>query len=282
MFYLIGLGLGDAKDVTVKGLEIIKKCKRVYLESYTSILTVQQETLEEFYERSLIIADRELVESYADEILPKEEDEDVALLVVGDPFGATTHTNLILHAKEKKIQVKVVHNSSILSAVGCCGLQLYSYGETVSIPYWTDTWKPDSFYEKIVSNRQMNLHTLCLLDIKVKEPTLESILKKKKDYMPPTYMSVNEAASQLIKILNNQIQDGQITEFTDQCLAVGLARVGCEDQRILACSLRDMTSVDLGPPLHCLVIPAKKMHPLEIEFLKQYALREEQFKEMTQ
>ena len=32
MFYLIGLGLGDPKDVTVKGLEIIKKCDRVYLE----------------------------------------------------------------------------------------------------------------------------------------------------------------------------------------------------------------------------------------------------------
>lgn len=45
MFYVIGLGLGDAKDVTVKGLEIIRKCDRVYLESYTSILTVQQETL---------------------------------------------------------------------------------------------------------------------------------------------------------------------------------------------------------------------------------------------
>jgi len=45
MFYVIGLGLGDAKDVTVNGLEIIKKCHRVYLESYTSILAVQQETL---------------------------------------------------------------------------------------------------------------------------------------------------------------------------------------------------------------------------------------------
>lgn len=45
MFYVIGLGLGDAKDVTVKGLEIIKKCSRVYLESYTSILTVGKEKL---------------------------------------------------------------------------------------------------------------------------------------------------------------------------------------------------------------------------------------------
>lgn len=45
MFYIIGLGLGDAKDISVKGLEIIKKCDRVYLESYTSILTCGTEAL---------------------------------------------------------------------------------------------------------------------------------------------------------------------------------------------------------------------------------------------
>jgi len=45
------------------------------------------------------------VEDAADEILPKREDEDVAFLVVGDPFGATTHTDLVLRAKEKDIQV---------------------------------------------------------------------------------------------------------------------------------------------------------------------------------
>lgn len=95
-----------------------------------------------------------------------------------------------------------------MTAVGCCGLQLYSYGEIVSIPYWTETWEPDSFYEKIASNRQRGLHTLCLLDIKVKEPTLESILKKKKEYMPPKYMSVKEAARQLIAILD-KLRDDQ-------------------------------------------------------------------------
>lgn len=45
MFYLIGLGLGDCKDVTVKGLEIVKKCERVYIEYYTSILTCGLEEL---------------------------------------------------------------------------------------------------------------------------------------------------------------------------------------------------------------------------------------------
>ena len=45
MFYLIGLGLGDVKDITVKGLEVVKNAKRVYLEAYTSILTVGKEAL---------------------------------------------------------------------------------------------------------------------------------------------------------------------------------------------------------------------------------------------
>jgi len=38
MFYIIGVGLGDVKDITVRGLEIVRSAKRVYLESYTSIL----------------------------------------------------------------------------------------------------------------------------------------------------------------------------------------------------------------------------------------------------
>jgi diphthamide biosynthesis methyltransferase len=45
MLYLIGLGLSDETDITVKGLEIVKKCSRVYLEAYTSILLVNKEIL---------------------------------------------------------------------------------------------------------------------------------------------------------------------------------------------------------------------------------------------
>ena len=58
MLYLVGLGLGDIKDITVKGLEIVKKCDKVYLEHYTSILTVGKHELETFYGREVILADR--------------------------------------------------------------------------------------------------------------------------------------------------------------------------------------------------------------------------------
>ena len=44
-----------------------------------------------------------------------------------------------------------------------CELQLYNFGETVSIVFWTDTWRPDSFYDKIAENRKRQMHTLCLL-----------------------------------------------------------------------------------------------------------------------
>jgi Tetrapyrrole (Corrin/Porphyrin) Methylases len=45
MLYFIGLGLSDEKDITVRGLEVVKRAERVYLESYTAILMVGKEKL---------------------------------------------------------------------------------------------------------------------------------------------------------------------------------------------------------------------------------------------
>lgn len=45
MLYLVGLGLADEKDITVRGLEVVKSASRVYLEAYTSILLVEKEKL---------------------------------------------------------------------------------------------------------------------------------------------------------------------------------------------------------------------------------------------
>ena len=42
-------------------------------------------------------------------------------------FRATTHTDLIIRAKERGIQYKVIHNASILNAAGCCGLQVKTF-----------------------------------------------------------------------------------------------------------------------------------------------------------
>lgn len=79
------------------------------------------------------------------------------------PRSATTHTDLLLRAQALGIVTHVVHNASIMNAVGACGLQLYSFGQTVSIPFFRAGWRPDSFYDKIAYNAGGGMHTLCLL-----------------------------------------------------------------------------------------------------------------------
>ncbi|XP_012079491.1 probable diphthine methyl ester synthase isoform X2 [Jatropha curcas] len=214
MLYIVGLGLGDEKDITIRGLEAVKKCEKVYMEAYTSLLSFGLSgdglsTLENLYGKRITIADREMVEEKADDILSEARVSDVAFLVVGDPFGATTHSDLVVRANTLRVNVKVVHNASVMNAIGICGLQLYRYGETVSIPFFSDTWRPDSFYEKIRINRELGLHTLCLLDIRVKEPSWESLARGRKKYEPPRYMTINTAIEQLLEVEQRRGESGE-------------------------------------------------------------------------
>ncbi len=216
-------------------------------------------------------------------MLDLAKDSEVALLVVGDPFGATTHSDLVLRAKEKGVATKAVHNASIMNAVGCAGLQLYNYGETVSIPFWSEEegWKPESFYDKIADNLKIGRHTLCLLDIKVKEQTVENLMRGRKVYEPPRFMTVAQASQQLLSIAkdrkevkeSNEEGDGDKKEYCDMLdeatVCVGVARVGAEDQKLFTATLKEMAEADLGGPLHSLVIPGK-MHYLEEEAIKMH------------
>lgn len=113
-----------------------------------------------------------------------------------------------------------------------------------------------------------------VLDIRVKEPTLESLMKKKREYQPPRFMSVAEAAQQLLQIIEKRRDLDTANAdlaYTEDSLFIGLARVGHETQAIKATTLKDMAETDLGAPLHSLILPARKLHPLEIEYLQQFS-----------
>ncbi|ODV88389.1 hypothetical protein CANCADRAFT_32998 [Tortispora caseinolytica NRRL Y-17796] len=278
MLYLIGLGLGSEKDITVRGLEAIKTCARVYLEAYTSILmNADKESLEQFYGCEVTLADRELVESNADVILEGADTHNIAFLVVGDPYGATTHTDLHIRARELNIPVQVIHNASIMNAVGACGLQLYNYGQTVSLVFFTDNWRPDSFYDKIIQNRKLGLHTLVLLDIKVKEQSIENLARGRKIYEPPRYMDIATAASQILEVIENRGQGQLLSPLTP---GIAISRLGSDSQTIYADSLKNLSEYDSGEPLHSLVIPGR-MHELELDFLVQFCSDKEQFKSLA-
>jgi diphthine methyl ester synthase len=278
--YIIGIGLNDEKDITLRGLEIVKRCKQVFLENYTSVINCPISRLEDLYGKKLILANRELVEQRSDKILENasEPGSDVAFLVIGDPMSATTHIDLVLRAKEKGIEVKVVNNASVLTAIGIVGLELYKYGKTTSIVFPQEGWTVEAHYDAIKQNKKLGLHTLCLLDIKTEELSKEDIRKELRskaagqtvvDLKPqePMFMTINEAIENLLDIETRRKEK----VFTDKTSCVGCSRLGSFDVVIKSGTAGELLTADFGKPLHCLIIPGD-MQFMEEAALKQWAV----------
>ncbi len=180
MLYLIGLGL-NADGLSRYGLEIVKRCKKIYLESYTVDFPYSEEELKNFIEKKIIPVDREFVESL--KIVDEAKKMDVALLVYGSPLTATTHISLIQEAKECKIRYKVIYNASILDAIGETGLQIYKFGKITSMPKWGKNFTPESFMKIVQENQSIKAHSLILIDIGLDfQDALKQLKKSAKEY----------------------------------------------------------------------------------------------------
>ncbi len=245
VLYLIGLGLHDEKDITLKGLEIIKKCDRVYLENYTSKLSVPISKLEELYGKDIILADRELIERRVErEIIMRAKDKDVALLIVGDVFGATTHIDVMLRAKDLGVEVEVVNNASVLTAIGITGLSLYKFGKTTSVPFENEN--VETPYNVLKANGP--LHTLFLLDLKPKAHQ---------------FMTANEAIRFLLRVEERR-KEGVFTKDTKCIECAGL---GASDAIINSGRAEDLLKTNIDKFPQCLIVPGE-MHFMEDEFLE--------------
>ena len=249
--YIIGIGLSTEKDITLRGLEVIRKCDKIYLENYTSLLQCSVQDLEKLYGKKVIPADRATAEQKDEQIVAEAKTKDIAFLVVGDPFSATTHIEMFKLAKEKKVPVQVVHNASVLTAVGITGLQLYKFGKTTSIPFLEDHPQLETPYNVLKENQAQGLHTLFLLDLKPDQDK---------------FMTVNQALEILEKIEARK-KEKLIGKDT---LVIGCARLGSEDALIKAGPLEKVKKNPFGKAPHCLVIPGK-MHFTEEEMVKTYA-----------
>ena len=181
--YFIGLGLNNEKDITVNGLEAVKKCDVVYLESYTSVLNCTKQDLEKFYGKKIVLASRKMAENDDNDIIKNSKVKNVAFLVAGDPLAATTHIDLWMRARNDGIKCFVIHNSSILTAVGVTGLQLYKFGKTTSIPFENENIETP--YDVLKGNLSLGLHTMFLLDLNPDEEK---------------FMTVNDAIRYLLKV----------------------------------------------------------------------------------
>lgn len=263
--YMISLGLGNKEDITLRGLNVIKKCDKIFLENYTAIMNCPVSELEELYGKKIELASRDLVEKESDKILDSAKESDVAFLVVGDVFGATTHADLFLRAKEKNVDVEIINNASIMNAIGVTGLELYKFGKTTSIVFDDNDWLPETPYNAIKENKERGLHTLCLLDIKVAEPSPENIKKGINKPEPARFMTIKQA----IEILNKLEEKRGEKVISNETLAMGVARLGTKNQIIKSGTLRKLKEFDFGKEMHSLIIPGK-LHDIEKEMFNNF------------
>lgn len=177
MLYLIGLGLYDEKDVTLRGLETAKSCQEVYIELYTS-KWLGKANLEKLLGRKIVELERKDLEEGSAKIIEEARMKDIAILVPGDPLSATTHIILVSEAQQKGVDIRIVHAPSIFSAVAATGLSLYKFGKTCTIPREQDGYAPTSFYDVIVENLRTGSHTLVLLDIGDSPMTVREALER--------------------------------------------------------------------------------------------------------
>jgi diphthine synthase len=232
MLNIVGTGL-SSDDINVKAISLIENSDEVYLENYTSLWNGSKEDIKKITGKDVFLLDREKVES--DYLIEKAKEKNISLLVIGDPLSATTHFELLLECKKNNIDFQIVHAPTVFSVVNETGLQLYKFGETVTIPFFSENFKPTSWFEKIKENQKRGLHTLCLFDIKRDENR---------------FMNIEDAVD-VIK------QVGDIDK------AIACSCLGTEKRKIVYDFIDNLKNME--PPC-CLIIPGK-LHFKEEEAL---------------
>jgi diphthine synthase len=248
----VGLGLNDEKGISLKGLEETKNADYVFMETYTSLMPdFSIERFEALCDRKIHVVSRnDLEDKNGTVILEAAKKGKAVFLVPGDPFIATTHVTMRIDAEKHGIKTRIVHGTSIMSAIiSLSGLHNYKFGKTVTVPF------PENFsetpYNVIAQNKQVGLHTLCLLDLKANEKS---------------FLSINQAIKMLLEV-EEKNKKGIITPETP---VVGIARAGSYSPILKADFLKDLAAYDFGEPPYSLIFPGE-LHFMEVASLIAFA-----------
>ncbi|MCQ2071166.1 MAG: diphthine synthase [archaeon] len=248
----VGLGLSGVDGMTVKALNALKECDKIYAEFYTSNLNgAEASDLEAVIGKPITVVYRSEVEE-GHSIIDDAKTMRVAFVTAGDTMLATTHVDLRIQATLEGIPVRIFNGVSIFTAVPTAfGLQPYKFGRAVTLPFLEMNYQPKSPYDHIMENKKRGLHTLILLDIRADELR---------------YMTAKDAIEWLLKG-EEKWGEGLVTDKTILCV---ITHAGCPDEKIFAGYPQDLLKLDLGAPLQSLVLPGD-LHFMEAEALVDFA-----------
>ncbi len=248
MLYLVGIGL-KPKHLTLEALELLRECDKVYLETYTSQYSEGTKTgFEELIGKKTIELGRKEVEEGFDSIFEEAEKQKIALCIYGNPLGATTHLQVLLDASKKGIKTQIIPGMGIFEFTAFTGLERYKFGKTTSIVFHEEYYEPESFYDVIIQNKNIGLHTLCLLDIRKDEDRL---------------MSIRNA----IDILES-IEEKREQSVLNDTIMIGIAGLGGKGQQIKADNMERLKNFNFTSFPQSLIV-CGKLNEKEVEGLRE-------------
>ena len=249
MLYLVGLGLFGPDSITLTGLNALKASSRVFMEAYTSFHHGRSiSDYERAYGLKIERIGREEIEGM-EKLLDTAVKEKVTILVSGDPLTATTHNMLRLRAIQRRIPLRIIDNSSILTAFPMhAGLSIYRMGPPVSIPFFSREFRPVSPYRKIIANLSSGFHTLLLLDLRNGRTMEPGVVRE-----------------ELIE-MSDTADDKTISDSTE--IIVG-SRIGSDDEVIFPCCVGDLEKMQDRSPMS-IIVPAALTED-ERDFLQSFS-----------
>jgi diphthine synthase len=239
--WFVGLGLGDERDLSRRGLEVLRASEPIFAEEYTAVLARGSlARLGKEVGRTIRVLDRAAVESGADLLQALSEHPRVALVVTGDPFLATTHVALRVQIEDAGHGWRYLPNASVgVAAAGFLGLQSYRFGRTVSLPFPAPGFAPTSPLDGIRGNLSLRLHTLVLLDLRPADGA---------------FLTAGEA----LRVLGERDPTG--TVLGPEAPVAAVARLGTDSAEAVYGPRSRVEEYDLGPPMHAVIVPAEPLH----------------------
>lgn len=246
--YFVGLGVANIKDISIRGLELIKESDVIYLETYTNLFESSKKEIEDFIGRKIEVLNRKDLEENYKKILDLAERKKVCILVFGEPFFATTHIFLRNEALKRNIEVKIAHSSCSLCSIFSFGISCYKIGKIITIPLKSKIVEPPkSLYDAIKFNKEKNLHTICLLDLDVEN----------KEFLKP-----KEALKFLIE-MEEKFRENVINKND---LVLILSRIGYKNEKVFFGKIEEFIEKEIEIP--AIIILLSDLSSIEKESLE--------------
>jgi diphthine synthase len=254
MLWFVGTGINGYLGLSIAALDVLKKCDIVYVERFTSALSVDDlRGLNSLIEMDAKPVQRWFVED-GREILEAAKTKDIALVTYGDPLIATTHSELRSRAAKNSIRTAVLHAASgIGSIIGEAGLHVYKFGRIVTM--MSELHSALSVYNTIFENLLAGSHTLILTEYSNNNNSNEE--SKEPFFLDP---------ASVCKILLDAERDQKHQIFSDDTFVVTASRIGMQDQKLTSGKVKSLMGRDFGNGPHSVIITGA-LHFTETEAL---------------